>query len=124
MVPENRFPPVRQTIPGGGTDAISWYVYRDHNGNVSYKYEGVLKVVRRSRATLIFSVAVPIVKPRGLSEVRFPPVIQNIPGGIDAISWYVHGDHSANVSYKYEGVLEVIRRSRVTLIFSVGVLIV
>ena len=65
MVPENRFPPVRQTIPGGGTDAISWYVYRDHNGNVSCKYEGVLKVVRRSRATLIFSVCVPMVKPRG-----------------------------------------------------------
>ena len=62
-VPENRLPPVRQTIPGGGTDAISWYVYRDHNGNVSYKYEGVLKVVRRSRATLIFSMGVPMVKP-------------------------------------------------------------
>ena len=27
---------------------------------MSYKYEGVLKVVRRSRATLIFSVDVPI----------------------------------------------------------------
>ena len=65
MVPENRFPPVRQTIPGGGTDDISWYVYRDHNGNVSYKYEGVLKVVRRPWATLIFSVCVPMVKPRG-----------------------------------------------------------
>ena len=63
-VPENRFPPVRQTIPGG-TDAISWYVHRHHNGNVSYKYERVLKVVRRSRATLIFSVCVPMVKPRG-----------------------------------------------------------
>ena len=126
MVPENRFPPVRQNIPGGGTDAISWYVYRDHNGNVPYKYEGVLKVVRRSRATLIFSVGVPIVKTRWVSEVRFPPVIQNIPGGIDAISWYVHGDHSANVSYKYEGVLKVItiRRSRATLIFAMGVLIV
>ena len=103
MVPENRFPLVRQTIPGGGTDAISWYVYRDHNGNVTYKYEGVLKVIRRSRATLIFSVGVPIVKTWCVSEVRFPPVIQNIPGGIDAISWDVHGDHSANVSYKYEG---------------------
>ena len=65
MVPENRFPPVRQTIPGGGTDPISWYVYRDHNGNVSYKYEGVLKVVGRSWATLIFSMCVPMVKPRG-----------------------------------------------------------
>ena len=61
MVPENGFPPVRQTIPGGGTDAILWYVYRYHNGNVSYKYEGVLKVVRRSRVTLIFSVGVFIV---------------------------------------------------------------
>ena len=38
-------------------------MYRDHNGNVSYKYEGVLKVVRRSRATLIFSMGVPMVKP-------------------------------------------------------------
>ena len=61
MVPENRFPPVRQTIPGGGTDAISWYVYRDHNGNVSCKYEGVLKVGRRSRATLILAMGVLIV---------------------------------------------------------------
>ena len=89
-----------------------------------YKYEGVLKVVRRSRATLIFSVGVPIGKTRWVSEVRFPSVIQNIPGGIDAISWYVHGDHSANVSYKYEGVLKVVRRSRATLIFAMGVLIV
>ena len=32
---------------------------------MSYKYEGVLKVVRRSRATLIFSVGVLLVKPRG-----------------------------------------------------------
>ena len=32
---------------------------------MSYKYEGVLKVVRRSRATLLFSVGVPMVKPRG-----------------------------------------------------------
>ena len=63
-VSEVRFPPVRQTIPGG-TDAISWYVYRDHNGNMSYKYEGVLKVVRRSRATLIFSMGVPMVKTHG-----------------------------------------------------------
>ena len=30
-----------------------------------YKYEGVLKVVRRSRAILLFSVAVLLVKPRG-----------------------------------------------------------
>ena len=46
----------------------------------------VLKVIRTSRATLIFAMGVPIVKPRWVSEVRFPPVIQNIPGGIDAIS--------------------------------------
>ena len=26
----------------------------------------------------------------------------------------VHGDHSANVSYKYEGVLKVISRSKAT----------
>ena len=97
MVPENRFPPVRQTIPGGGTDAISWYVYRDHNGNVSCKYEGVLKVVRRSRATLLFSVCVPIVKLQGVPENRFPPVRQSIPGGRDAISSYVYGDHNGNV---------------------------
>ena len=63
-VPENRFPPVRQTIPGG-TDAISWNDYRDHSANVSYKYEGVLKVVRRSRATLLFSVGVPYGKASG-----------------------------------------------------------
>ena len=28
---------------------------------MSYKYEGVLKVIRRSRATLIFAMGVPIV---------------------------------------------------------------
>ena len=65
-----------------------------------------------------------MVKPRWVLEVRFPPVIQNIPGGIDAISWYVDGDHSANVSYKYEGVLKVISRSRATLIFAMSVPIV
>ena len=69
-------------------------------------------------------MGVPIVKPWWVSEVRFPPVIQNIPGDIDAISWYVHGDHSANVSYKYEDVLKVISRSRETLIFAMGVPIV
>ena len=37
---------------------------------------------------------------------------------------FMDGDHSANVSYKYEGVLTVIRRSRATLIFAMGVLIV
>ena len=47
---------------------------------MSYKYEGVLKVVRRSRATLIFSVCVPMVKPEGVPENRFPPVRQTIPG--------------------------------------------
>ena len=62
-VPENRFPPARQTIPGG-TDAILCYVYGDYNGNVSYEYEGVLKVISRSRATLIFSMGVPLVKPQ------------------------------------------------------------
>ena len=42
---------------------------RDHNGNVSYEYEGVLKVISRSRATLIFSMRVPLVKPQsGLGE--------------------------------------------------------
>ena len=30
---------------------------------MSYKYAGVLKVISRSRATLIFSVGVPILKP-------------------------------------------------------------
>ena len=35
---------------------------------MSYKYEGVLKVVRRSRATLIFSVGVPIVYSLGVSR--------------------------------------------------------
>ena len=31
-------------------------------------YEGVLKVIRRSRATLIFPMDVPMVKPRWVSE--------------------------------------------------------
>ena len=77
-VPENRFPPVRQTIPGG-TDAISWYVDGDHSANVSYKYEGVLKVIRRSRATLLFSMGGPVVKSQWVPENRFPPVRQTIP---------------------------------------------
>ena len=66
---------------------------------MSYKYEGVLKVVRRSRATLIFSVGVPMLKPRGggVPENRFPPVRQTIPGDRDAIFSYIYGDHSANV---------------------------
>ena len=64
-----------------------------------------MKVIRKSRATLIFSVGDPIVEPRWVPENRFPPVRQTIPRCTDAISWYVHGDHSANVSYKYEGVL-------------------
>ena len=62
-----------------------------------YKYEGVLKVVRRSRAILLFSVAVLLVKPRGVPENRFPPVRQTIPGGTDAILCYVYGDHNGNV---------------------------
>ena len=69
-------------------------------------------------------MGVPTVKPLVVPENRFPPVRQTIPGGRDAISWYVYGDHRANVSYKYEGVLKVVRRSRATLLFSVGVLIV
>ena len=90
-VPENRFPPVRQIIPRG-TDAISWYLLGDHCANVSYKYEGVLKVIRRSRATLIISMGVPVViKASWVSEVRFPPVRQTIPRGTDAISWYLLG---------------------------------
>ena len=88
---------------------------------MSYKYEGVLKVIRRSRATLIFAMGVPIVEPRWVSENKFPPVRQTIPGGTDAILCYVHGDYG-NVSYEYEGVLKVINsRSRATLIFSMGI---
>ena len=44
-------------------------------------------------ATLIFSVGVPMVKHQG----RGVPVRQTIPGGTDAISFYVYGHHSANV---------------------------
>ena len=95
-VSEVRFPPVIQNIPGG-TDAISWYVHGDHSASVSYKYEGVLKVIRRSRATLIFAMGVPTVKSRCVPENRFPPVTQTIPRGTDAILCYVYGDHSANV---------------------------
>ena len=84
----------------------------------------VLKVIRRSRATLIFAMGVPIVENRWVPKNRFPPVRQTIPGGTDAISWYDYGDHSANVSYKYEGVVKVIRRSRATSIFAMGVPIV
>ena len=69
-------------------------------------------------------MGVPILKPLWIPENRFPPVRQTIPRCTDAISGYVHGHHSANVSYKYEGVLKVIRRSRATLIFAMGVLIV
>ena len=57
-IPENRFPPVRQTIH-------PWR-YRRHlllclwgfMGDVSHEYHGVLKVIRRSRATLIFSMGI------------------------------------------------------------------
>ena len=45
---------------------------------MSYKYEGVLKVIRRSRATLIFAMGVPMVEPRWVPENRFPPVRQAI----------------------------------------------
>ena len=58
---------------------------------MSCKYEGVLKVVRRSRATLLFSVGVLMVKPQGVPENRFPPVRQTIPGGIDAILLFLWG---------------------------------
>ena len=64
---------------------------------MSYKYVGVLKVIRRSRATLIFSVGDPIVEPRWVPENRLPPVRQTIPGNTDAILCYVYGDHNANV---------------------------
>ena len=57
-----------------------------------------MKVITRSRALLIFSMRVPMVKPQWVPEVRFPPVRENIPGGTDAIFWYVYGDHSAKVS--------------------------
>ena len=60
-------------------------------------------------------MGVPIVQPRCVLENRFPPVRQTIPRGTDAILCYVYGDHNANVEYKYEGVLKVIRRSRATL---------
>ena len=63
---------------------------------MSCKYEGVLKVVRRSRATLLFSVVL-IVKPQGVPENRLPPVRQTIAGGIDAILCHVYGDHNGNV---------------------------
>ena len=42
--------------------------------NVSYKYEGVLKVIRRSRATLIFSEGVPVVKPHRSRRSGFLPL--------------------------------------------------
>ena len=64
---------------------------------MSCKYAWVLKVVRRSRATLLFSVGVHMVKPQGVPENRFPPVRQTIPGGIDAILCYVYGDQNGNV---------------------------
>ena len=51
----------------------------------------VLKVIRRSRATLIFAMGVNIVESRWVPENRFPPVRQIIPGGTDAIFCYVYG---------------------------------
>ena len=65
-------------------------------------------------------MGVPIIKPQWVPENRFLPVRQTIPGGTDAISWCFDGDDSANVSYEYEGVLKVIRRSRATLIFTIS----
>ena len=58
-----------------------------------------MKGISRSRATLIFSMGVPIIiaKPRWVLEVRFPPVRQAIPGGTDAIHCYAYGDHNGNV---------------------------
>ena len=38
---------------------------------MSYKYEGVVKVIRRSRPTLIFSMGVPIVKTHGPLRLGF-----------------------------------------------------
>ena len=64
---------------------------------MSYEYEGVLKVISRSRATLLFSVGVLLVKPRGVPENRSSAVRQTIRGGTDAILCYVHGDHNGNV---------------------------
>ena len=57
----------------------------------------VLKVIRKSRATLIYAMGVPIVEYQWVLENRFPPVRQTIPGGTDAIFCYVYGAHSANV---------------------------
>ena len=67
--------------------------------------ENIKPGLRRSRATLLFSLGVPMVQPYGGSygkaswvpENRFSPVRQTIPGGADAISWYDYGDHSVNV---------------------------
>ena len=73
--------------------------------------ENIKPGLRRSRATLLFSLGVPMVQPYGCSygkaswvpENRFPPVRQTIPGRTDAISWYDYGDHSVNVSYNMRG---------------------
>ena len=81
----------------------------------------VLKVIRRPRATLIFAMGVPIVEYQWVPENRFPPARQTIPGGTDAIFCYVYGGHDGNVFHKYDRVMKVIRRSRATLIFSMGI---
>ena len=67
--------------------------------------ENIKPGLRRSRATLLFSLGVPMVQPYGCSygkaswvpENRVRPVRQTIPGGTDAISCYDYGDHSVNV---------------------------
>ena len=56
-----------------------------------------MKVIRRSRATLIFSVGDPIIEPRWVPENRFPPVRQTILRVTVAIFNYIYGDHSVNV---------------------------
>ena len=61
------------------------------------KDEGIPIVIRRNGAVLIFSMGIPIVEPRWVPEVRFPPASQGIPGGTDSIFNYVQHDHSANV---------------------------
>ena len=76
---------------------------------MSYKYEGVLKVIRRSRAILIWGA---IVQPRWV-----PEKVSSLdrPSLRDRRHLLVHGDHSANV-FQIRVLLEV-----ATLIFSVGV---
>ena len=44
-------------------------------------------------------MGVPMIKPQWIPAVRAPPVSETIPGGTDAISRYVDGDYTANVSH-------------------------